>query len=91
MNESITNGRITRWLLLLQDFNITIMDRPGKENQVADFLSRLHTEGEDVPVFDDFTDEHLFAISIDVPWFADIANYLVSGRLPKYLSTKQKQ
>ena len=63
MNKSITNGRITRWLLLLQEFNITIMDRPGKENQVADFLSRLHTEGEDVSIFDDFSDEHLFAIS----------------------------
>ena len=58
------------------------MDRPGKENEVADFLSRLQTEGEDVPVFDDFPDEHLFAISIHVPWFADIANYLVSRRLP---------
>ena len=58
------------------------MDRPAKENQVVDSLSRLHTEGEDVPVFDDFPDEHLFAISIHVPWFAYIANYLVSGRLP---------
>ena len=67
------------------------MDRPGKENQVADFLSRLHTEGEDVPVFDDFPDEHLFAISIHVPWFADIANYLVLGSLPQYLSTKEIQ
>ena len=54
MNKPITNGRITRWLLLLQEFNITIMDRQGKENQVVDFLSRLHTEGEDVLVFDDF-------------------------------------
>ena len=67
------------------------MDKLGKENQVADFLSRLQIEGEDVPVFDDFPDEHLFAISIHVPWFADIANYLVSGRLPQYLSTKEKQ
>ena len=66
------------------------MDRPGKENQVVDFLSRLHTEGEDVPIFDDFLDEHLFAISIHVPWFVDIANYLVLGRLPQYLSAKEK-
>lgn len=91
MNKSITNGRITRWLLLLQEFNITIMDKPSKENQVADFLSRLHTEGEDVPVFYDFPDEHLFAISIHVPWFVDIANYIVSRRLPQHLSAKEKQ
>ena len=30
MNKPVTNGRVTRWLLLLQEFNITILDRPGK-------------------------------------------------------------
>lgn len=31
LNKPLTNGRITRWLLLLQEFNITIVDRPGKK------------------------------------------------------------
>jgi hypothetical protein len=39
MNKPITNGRVTRWLLLLQEFNITVLDRLGKDNVVADFLS----------------------------------------------------
>ena len=39
MKKAITNGRVTRWLLLLQEFNITMLDRPGKQNTVADFLS----------------------------------------------------
>jgi hypothetical protein len=39
MNKPITNGRVTKWLLLLQEFNITVLDRPGKENLVVDFLS----------------------------------------------------
>jgi len=43
MKKSVTNARVTRWLLLLQEFDITIVDRPGKENVVADFLSRLKT------------------------------------------------
>ena len=30
MNKSVTNGRVTRWLMLLQEFDITIVDRPGK-------------------------------------------------------------
>ena len=30
LNKPFTNGRITRWLLLLQEFNITILDRPEK-------------------------------------------------------------
>lgn len=40
-NKPITNGRVTLWLPLLQEFDITIRDRPGKENLVADFLSRV--------------------------------------------------
>lgn len=78
MNKPITNGRITRWLLLLQEFNITIIDQLGKENQVADFLSHLNTEGENVLVFYEFPDEHLFAKSTHTPWFVDIANYLAT-------------
>ena len=38
-NKPVTNGRVTRWLILLQEFDITIKDRPRKENHVADFLS----------------------------------------------------
>jgi hypothetical protein len=39
MNKPITNGRVTRWLLLLQEFNIIVLDRPGKDNVVVDFIS----------------------------------------------------
>eukprot|EP00253_Pinus_taeda_P023260 PITA_23260 len=66
MNKSVTNARVTRWLLLLQEFDITIVDRPGKENVVADFLSRLKTN-ENIPVDDSFPDEYLFAISAHSP------------------------
>jgi len=41
MNKPITNGRVTRWILLLQEFNITMLDRPGKQNTNVDFLSRI--------------------------------------------------
>ena len=50
MNKPITNGRVTQWLLLLQEFNITIIDRPGKENLVAYFLSRIQHEDGTKPV-----------------------------------------
>lgn len=60
----------------MQEFYITIIDRPGKENVVADFLSRLTNDDDNpIPVEDRFADEHLFAISTNVPWYADIANY----------------
>jgi hypothetical protein len=90
MNKPITNARVTRWLLLLQEFDITIVDRPGKENVVADFLSRL-TTNDDNPVDDSFPDEHLFVVSAHSPWYADIANYLVAGKLPPHLSYREKK
>eukprot|EP00253_Pinus_taeda_P020083 PITA_20083 len=39
---------------------------------------------------DQMRDEHLFAISVLSPWFADIANYLVSAQFLPYLSCKEK-
>eukprot|EP00253_Pinus_taeda_P010386 PITA_10386 len=91
MNKPITNRRITRWLLLLQEFNITIQDRPGKENQVADFLSRIQSPDDPNPVVDNFPDEHLFPITVKTPWFADIANYLSSGKFPTQFTNKQRK
>jgi hypothetical protein len=58
MNKPVTNGRVTRWFLLLQEFNITIVDKPGKDNVIADFLSRLTNNGDNSPVEDSFPDEH---------------------------------
>ena len=91
MNKPITHGRVTRCLLLLREFNIIVIDRPGKENQVLDFLSHMNTFGENVPIIDYFPDENIFYISIQSPWFADIANYLSSGKLPPHFSSREKR
>jgi len=80
MNKPITNGRITHWNLLLQEFDITIVDKPRKDNAVADFLSRLTIDDSCTPTEDYFPDEYLFAISTYSPWYADIANYHFAGK-----------
>ena len=90
INKPITNSRVTRWILLFQEFNITIIDRPGKENIVADFLSCIQHEDGTKPVDDIFPNEHLFVVSIKTPWFADIANYLATRKLPNHLSPPEK-
>jgi hypothetical protein len=41
MYKTITNGKVTKWLLLLQEFNITILDKRGKEYLVAYFVLEL--------------------------------------------------
>eukprot|EP00253_Pinus_taeda_P003292 PITA_03292 len=91
MNKPDVNAHVIRWLLLLQQFELTIFDMPGKENVVVDFLSRLDLPtGEEGTVDDQMPDEHLFAISILSPLFADIANYLVLAQFPPHLSSKEK-
>ena len=56
MNKPVTNGRVTRWLLLLHEFDITILDKTGKDNVVAGFLSRLTIDNECMHVDDSFLD-----------------------------------
>nr|GEY61506.1 reverse transcriptase domain-containing protein [Tanacetum cinerariifolium] len=40
--------RLLRWVLLLQEFDITILDKKGSENLAADHLSRLENLHQDV-------------------------------------------
>jgi len=74
----------------MQGFNIIVLDQPGKDNQVAYFQSIIHSLGDQIPVSENFLDEHLFAITTKAPWFADIANYLSSGTLPSHFTNKHK-
>eukprot|EP00253_Pinus_taeda_P015157 PITA_15157 len=74
-----------------KQFDLTIIDKPGKENVVANFLSKLDLlAGEEGTVDDQMLDEHLFSISVLSLWFADIANYLVSSQFPPHLSSQEK-
>jgi len=92
MNKHDVNARIVRWLLLLQQFDLTIVDKPGKENVVANFLSRLYLPtGEEGTVDDQMPNKHLFSISVLSPWFVDIANYLVSTQFLPHLSSREKR
>jgi hypothetical protein len=91
MNKPVTNARVTGWFLLLQEFNITIIDWPRKDNLVVDCLSRLIHTGDNTLVDDDFPNENIFSISTYIPWYADVANYLVTINLPQNLSSQENQ
>ncbi|XP_019241564.1 PREDICTED: uncharacterized protein LOC109221543 [Nicotiana attenuata] len=95
MAKKDAKPRLIRWVLLLQEFDFEVKDRKGTQNQVADHLSRLEEAGRpkgDLEINDAFPDEHILALSSTfAPWYADIANYLVSDLIPDGLESYQKK
>ena len=92
LSKQDTKPRLTRWILLCQEFNLTIKDKKGVENVVADHLSWLVPESTShgQPISDSFPDEQLFAL-VHYPWYADIVNYLVTGQIPpQWISQKKR-
>ena len=73
-NKPIIIGRVTRWLLILQKFDINIKDRLGKEKVVADFLSRVPNSDDPLAVDDQFPNENFFVVAVKTPWYTDVVN-----------------
>ncbi|GJS48333.1 reverse transcriptase domain-containing protein [Tanacetum coccineum] len=96
MNKQDAKPRLLRWVLLLQEFDITIRDKKGSENLAADHLSRLENPHKDVLENKDINEyfplETLGVISSEsTPWFADYANYHAGNFIIKGMSTQQKR
>nr|XP_028956459.1 uncharacterized protein LOC103430964 [Malus domestica] len=94
LSKKEAKPRLIRWVLLLQEFDLEILDKKGRENVVADHLSRLVNasidEADSLPLQESFPDEQLLAVTHQVPWYADIANYLASGEIPSEFSYQQR-
>ncbi|XP_061949593.1 uncharacterized protein LOC133673016, partial [Populus nigra] len=84
LSKKDSKARLVRWILLLQEFDITIKDKKGTENIVADHLSRLTTDSRSdiTPIDDYFPNESLFYVST-MPW--TIAGLLECPRQKKVL------
>jgi hypothetical protein len=86
MTKKDAKPRLIRWVLLLQEFDLHIVDRKCAENPMADNLSRLENISFDpIPVNDSFPNEQLAAINVtsrDLPCYTDYANFIVSKYLP---------
>nr|CAN63804.1 hypothetical protein VITISV_021831 [Vitis vinifera] len=83
LTKQDAKARLIRWILLLQEFDLQIRDKKGVENVVADHLSRLAIAHNShvLPINDDFPEESLMLLE-KAPWYAHIANYLVTSEVP---------
>nr|GEW97373.1 reverse transcriptase domain-containing protein [Tanacetum cinerariifolium] len=80
LNKQVAKPRLLRWVLLLQEFDITILDKKGSENLAADHLSRLENPHQDVlknkDINENFPLETLESLTNhNTPWFTDITNF----------------
>ncbi|GKC19955.1 reverse transcriptase domain-containing protein, partial [Tanacetum coccineum] len=96
MNKQDAKPRLLRWVLLLQEFDITIRDKQGSENFAADHLSRPENPHKDVlenkDINENFPLETLGVISSrSTPWFADYANFHAGNFIIKGMMTQQKK
>jgi hypothetical protein len=75
MNKKYAKLRLIRWVLLLQEFDLHIVERKGEDNPVADHLSRMENIPNDlIPINDSFPNEQLANINVSSirvasPWF----------------------
>ena len=83
LTKQDAKARLSRWVLLLQEFNPQIKDTKGVENVVAYHLSRLTIahDSHSPPINDEFPKESQLFVG-NAPWYAHIANYLATGEIP---------
>ncbi|GJR18636.1 reverse transcriptase domain-containing protein [Tanacetum coccineum] len=96
MNKQDAKPRLLRWVLLLQEFDITIRDKKGSENLAADHLSRLENPHKDVlenkDINENFPLETLGVISSgSTPWLRLSSNFHAGILSSKERRTQQKK
>jgi len=65
VNKSNPSGRLTRWLLLMEEFDIDIVHLPGKQHDNVDGLTKTYEGMANVLEDDDFLDATLMTINAD--------------------------
>ncbi|XP_019082635.1 PREDICTED: uncharacterized protein LOC109125460 [Camelina sativa] len=84
-----TKPRLLRWILLLQEFDMEIVDKKGIENGVTDHLSRMRIE--DAVLIDDSMPEEQLLVAQTSPWYVDVMNYKVCGEIPDDMDPYRKK
>ena len=89
MAKKDAKPRLIRWILLLQEFDLEIKDNKGSGNVIADHLSRIENPTKNETrseIEENFPNEQFFLVSVQIPWYVDIVNYLTCGIIPPEFS-----
>ena len=79
VNKPCLIGRITRWMLILLEFDFTIIVRKATTHVLADNMSWIPNREATIKVNDDLLDASLFLIDIVLGWVEEICHYLANG------------
>ncbi|KAL3699620.1 hypothetical protein R1sor_017642 [Riccia sorocarpa] len=89
--------RIARWILRLQEFDISVEWRRGSQHANADYLSRLkhlHDEPNDKEINCDFPNENLYVVTIEDitgSWYEEIWRFLLTQEYSRLMNQEQKR
>ncbi len=84
VNKPNPSGRLTRWLLLMEEFGINIIHRPRRWHGNVDGLTRAYEGLGDVSEDDDFPDVAIMSIDVEeaLEEYQEIIQYLDGMRFP---------
>ena len=94
MAKKEAKPRLTRWVLLLQEFDLEIKDKKGSDNVIVDHLSRVEkttVKEKGTELKENFPADQLFQLSFQLPWYADIVNFLACGVMPLEFNYQQRK
>ena len=94
MEKKDAKPRLIRWVLSLHEFDLEIKDKKGSDNVIVDHLSRLEKPMEEErgnEIKENFPDEQLFQVSVQIPWYVDIVNFLACGIMLPNSATSIKE
>ena len=89
-------GKFSRWTLLVQEFELDIVPRPGVQHTVADYLSRLESGESPTGVKEDFPGGGVLKITAEPSedldkWMVDMEFFLSNGIPPEEMGREERK
>jgi hypothetical protein len=88
----IIDGKISRWMVILQEFDLDFISSKSKKSLVfAELISELSVESGDVVPEESPIRGDMFLIESSDPWYGDILLYLHTLNCPSSASCDKRR